>query len=44
MNLKGLKVSNLIVTIGMVLLIIMGLVKWYIGILVIIYLFELKLE
>ena len=44
MNLKGLKISNLIVITGMVLLIATGLIKWYIGILIIIYLLEIKLN
>ena len=44
MNLRGLKISNVLVMFGVITLMIASKVEWYIGILIIIYLLEIKLN
>ena len=44
MNLKGLNISNVFVVLGIIALMIEGTLEWYYGLLIIVYLLEIKLK
>ena len=44
MNLNGLTISNILVVLGVLALLIAGVIEWYYGVLIIIYVSEIKLN